>query len=118
MGHDGRLMKGSCGLGFNSVTSEHLSKIPSTRSGLLVDIAIRALSPAINDPTTAVQALDQIEDPLVRLGQRNLEIGAYRDTAGELRLVVPFPAWEDLVRLAFDEICFCGARRTERSMDE
>jgi len=76
---------------------------------LLVDIAIRALSPAINDPTTAAQALDQIEDLLVRLGQRNLEIGAYRDTAGELRLVVPFPAWEDLVRLAFDEICFCGA---------
>src|SRR5271157_524824 len=76
---------------------------------LLVDIAIRALSPAINDPTTAVQALDQIEDLLTRLGQRHLEIGAYRDNAGELRLVVPFPAWEDLVRLAFDEICYCGA---------
>jgi len=76
---------------------------------LLVDIAIRALSPAINDPTTAVQALDQIEDLLTRLGQRNLEIGAYRDNKGDLRLVVPFPAWEDLVRLALDEICFCGA---------
>ena len=76
---------------------------------LLVDIAIRALSPAINDPTTAVQALDQIEDLLTRLGQRHLEIGAYRDPTGQLRLFVPFPAWEDLVRLAFDEICFCGA---------
>jgi uncharacterized membrane protein len=76
---------------------------------LLVDIAIRALSPAINDPTTAVQALDQIEDLLTRLGQRHLEIGWWRDSMGELRLVVPFPAWEDLVRLAFDEICFCGA---------
>jgi uncharacterized membrane protein len=76
---------------------------------LLVDIAIRALSPAINDPTTAVQALDQIEDLLTRLGQRHLEIGTYRDNAGDLRLVVPFPAWEDLVRLALDEICFCGA---------
>ena len=75
---------------------------------LLVDIAIRALSPAINDPTTAVQALDQIEDLLTRLGQRHLEIGAYRDNTGELRLLVPFPAWEDLVRLALDEICFCG----------
>ena len=29
---------------------------------LLVDIAIKALSPAVNDPTTAVQAIDQIED--------------------------------------------------------
>ena len=76
---------------------------------LLVDIAIKALSPAINDPTTAVQALDQIEDLLLRLGQRHLEIGKYYDGDGELRLVVPFPTWDDLVRLAFDEICFYGA---------
>ena len=76
---------------------------------LLVDIAIKALSPAINDPTTAVQALDQIEDLLLRLGQRHLEIGKYCDSDGELRLVVPFPSWDDLVRLAFDEICFYGA---------
>ncbi len=76
---------------------------------LLVDIAIKALSPAINDPTTAVQALDQIEDLLLRLGQRDLEIGSYRDSDGKLRLVVPFPTWDDLLRLAFDEICFYGA---------
>ena len=76
---------------------------------LLVDIAIKALSPAVNDPTTAVQALDQIGDLLVRLGQRHLEIGAYRDSDGNLRLVVPFPTWDDLLRLAFDEILFCGA---------
>lgn len=76
---------------------------------LLVDIAIRALSPAINDPTTAVQALDQIEDLLLRLGQRRLEIGTFRDSDGELRLVVPFPTWDDLLRLAFDEICSYGA---------
>ncbi|MGA8727503.1 MAG: DUF2254 domain-containing protein [Terracidiphilus sp.] len=75
---------------------------------LLVDIAIRALSPAVNDPTTAVQVLDQIEDLLLRLGQRHLEIGAFRDSDGKLRLMVPFPSWEDLVRLAFDEICFYG----------
>jgi uncharacterized membrane protein len=76
---------------------------------LLVDIAIKALSPAINDPTTAVQALDQIEDLLLRLGQRHLEIGTYRDSDGKLRLVVPFPTWDDLLRLAFDEICAYGA---------
>jgi len=76
---------------------------------LLVDIAIKALSPAINDPTTAVQALDQIEDLLLRLGLRYLEIGAFHDSDGKLRLVVPFPAWDDLLRLSFDEICACGA---------
>jgi uncharacterized membrane protein len=76
---------------------------------LLVDIAIRALSPAVNDPTTAVQALDQIEDLLLRLGQRQLEIGDFRDAEGKLRLVVSFPSWEDLLRLSFDEISFYGA---------
>jgi uncharacterized membrane protein len=76
---------------------------------LLVDIAIKALSPAINDPTTAVQALDQIQDHLLRLGRRRLEIGTVRDSEGILRLVVPHPTWEDFLRLGFDEICFCGA---------
>jgi uncharacterized membrane protein len=76
---------------------------------LLVDIAIRALSRAINDPTTAVQALDQIEDLLIRLGCRRLEIGSFRDAAGKLRLLINFPTWDDFLSLAFDEIRFCGA---------
>lgn len=76
---------------------------------LLVDIAIKALSPAINDPTTAVQALDQIEDLLIRLGRRRLEIGAFPDAQGTLRLLVTFPTWEDFLALAFDEIRFYGA---------
>ena len=76
---------------------------------LLVDIAIKALSPAINDPTTAVQALDQIEDLLLRLGTRSLNIGNYYDDTGCLRLVVPSPDWDDLLRLGLDEIRFCGA---------
>jgi len=76
---------------------------------LLVDIAIKALSPAINDPTTAVQALDQIQDHLLRLGSRRLEIGAVRDSEGIVRLVIPQPTWDDFLRLGFDEIRFCGA---------
>jgi uncharacterized membrane protein len=76
---------------------------------LLVDVAIKALSPAINDPTTAVQALDQIEDLLLRLGQRRLDVGRIRDGGGRLRLVVPVPTWEDLLVLSLDEIRFCGA---------
>lgn len=76
---------------------------------LIVDIAIKALSPAINDPTTAVQALDQIEDLLIRLGRRRLDIGAFRDAQGKLRLVVPFPTWDQFLRLALDEIRSYGA---------
>jgi uncharacterized membrane protein len=82
---------------------------PGYAMRLLVDIAIRALSPAVNDPTTAVQALDQIEDLLIRLSARHLEHGAFRDREGTVRLVVPSPAWADLLRLALGEICACGA---------
>lgn len=71
---------------------------------LLVDIAIKALSPAINDPTTAVQAIDQIEDLLRRLVRRDLDAGFARDSDGVLRLVVPMPTWDDYLTLAFDEI--------------
>ena len=76
---------------------------------ILVDIAIKALSPAINDPTTAVQALDQLEDLLLRLGRRSLAAGRARDASGSLRLVFPVPSWEDFLVLAFDEIRYCGA---------
>ena len=76
---------------------------------VLVDIAIKALSPAINDPTTAVQALDQIEDLLRRLGVRHLDAGYVSDANGVLRLVFPMPTWEDYLALAFDEIRQYGA---------
>jgi uncharacterized membrane protein len=76
---------------------------------LLVDIAIKALSPAINDPTTAVQAIDQIEDLLRRLSQHDLRLGFARDSNGALRVVLPMPTWEDYLTLAFDEIRQFGA---------
>ena len=76
---------------------------------LLVDIAIRALSPAVNDPTTAVQALDEIEDLLRRIGTRYLDVGQVVDESGALRVILPTPSWEDFLSLAFDEIRFYGA---------
>src|SRR6187401_854436 len=80
---------------------------------LLVDIAIKALSPAINDPTTAVQAIDQIEDLLRRLGRHDLDAGFARDPDGVLRVVVPMPTWEDYLTLAFDEIRQFGMTSTQ-----
>ena len=87
-------------------TSEQDPKYPIR---LLVDIAIKALSPAINDPTTAVQAIDQIEDMLRRLGGHDLDAGYGYDTDGALRLIFPMPTWEDYLVLAFDEIRHYGA---------
>lgn len=87
-------------------TSEQDPKYPIR---LLVDIAIKALSPAINDPTTAVQAIDQIEDLLRRLGRLDLDTGYARDANLVLRLIFPMPTWEDYLALAFDEIRQYGA---------
>jgi uncharacterized membrane protein len=86
----------------------------------LVDIAIKALSPAINDPTTAVQAIDQIEDLLRRLGRPNLEDVHAEDRQGIVRLIYPTPNWEDFLSLSFDEIRqhgvkFCAGNAPLRS---
>jgi uncharacterized membrane protein len=71
---------------------------------IIVDIASKGLSPAINDPTTAVLALDQIHHLLRDLGSRRLDDGRVRDKAGRLRLVYRTPDWEDFVHLAVTEI--------------
>jgi uncharacterized membrane protein len=99
-----RLMRG-----LHLKTERTFDQDPKFAIRLLVDIAIKALSPAINDPTTAVQTIDQIEDLLHRLGQRELDAGHVRDTMGTLRLIFPAPTWEDYLALAFDEIRQFGA---------
>jgi uncharacterized membrane protein len=76
---------------------------------ILVDIAIRALSPAINDPTTAVEALERVGDLLLQLSTRALPDGVHRDRSGAVRLVVPVPTWDDYVELALTEIRLYGA---------
>jgi uncharacterized membrane protein len=75
----------------------------------LVDIAIRALSPAVNDPTTAVQVIDRVEEILSRLVSRPMPSGVHVDADGHVRLVHPVFGWDALVDLAFTEICHYGA---------
>lgn len=75
----------------------------------LVDVAERALSPGINDPTTAVQALDQIHDLLRRLVTRPLEDGRRADEDGVLRWVRPAETMRDFLSLALDEVEHYGA---------
>jgi uncharacterized membrane protein len=75
---------------------------------IIVDIAEKALSPAINDPTTGVLAIDQIEHLLRLLGERQLDTGVVRDSSGQARLVYRTPAWEDFVTLAVTEIRLYG----------
>ena len=53
----------------------------------IVDIAAKALSPGVNDPTSAVQALDGLHDLLRRLATRTLPTGAHADEEGQIRLL-------------------------------
>jgi uncharacterized membrane protein len=81
-----------------------LEQDPTFAFRIMVDIASKALSPTINDPTTAVLALDQIHHLLRDVGNRDLDRGEVRDAAGRLRLVYRTPDWDDFVRLAVTEI--------------
>jgi uncharacterized membrane protein len=71
---------------------------------VIVDIAIKALSPAINDPTTAVLAIDQLQRLLRTAGNRNLHNERLFDSDGRLRVIFQTPNWDDFVHLTFSEI--------------
>ncbi len=74
----------------------------------IIDIAERALSPGVNDPTTAVQCLDRVHALLRRLARRDLAVG---DTIvdGTVRLRIPVPTWADFLALGCDEARHWGA---------
>lgn len=71
---------------------------------LIADIALRAMSPAINDPATAVQAVDQIEFLLVSATSIDESARRWRDSGGRLRLVVPRPSWTDMLVVGLDDV--------------
>ncbi len=75
----------------------------------LVDVASQALSPAINQPTTAVVVIDRLEELLLRIARRPQPTGFFVDTDGVLRLMHPEPTWAETVDLAFTEVTIYGA---------
>jgi uncharacterized membrane protein len=87
-----------------------LENDPAFGFRIIVDIAIKALSPAINDPTTAVLAIDQLDHLLHILGRRRLGPRVVRDASGRVRLVCRMPGWEEFVALAVTEIRLCAGQ--------
>lgn len=75
----------------------------------LVDIAERALSPGVNDPTTAVQVIDQLHDLLRDTLFRRFPTGHHSDDEDIVRLIVPMISWVDFLRLSVEEIRHYGA---------
>jgi uncharacterized membrane protein len=82
---------------------------PTFAFRIVIDIALRALSAAINDPTTAVLAIDQLHRMLRSVGNRHLRTEEIRNASGRPCVIFRTPNWEDFVSLTFSEIRQCGA---------
>ncbi len=84
---------------------------PAFAIRIMVDIADRALSAAVNDPTTAVQVMNHLSDVLRLIGTFDLAESQWQgERAGRTGLVVPFRSWEDYLSLGTTEIRDYGAR--------
>jgi uncharacterized membrane protein len=75
----------------------------------LVDIALKALSPGINDPTTAVMAIERIAAVLSLLAERRIEPQEHRDRAGDVRVRVAMASFTE-----FADLCFAAIRAATR----
>ena len=97
---------------------------PGLALRVLADIALRSLSPAINDPTTAVQALDHVDGLLRVMMRRDLDVGTVTAPDGQTRVLLRLPTWEDYVTVALDETIAISdrslqvRRRAERLLTE
>jgi uncharacterized membrane protein len=78
---------------------------PAFAIRIMVDIAVRALSPAVNDPTTAVQVIDHLEDLLGLLGKSGPAAPTERSREATTRgVVIPIRSWDDYMTLGLTEI--------------
>ncbi len=76
----------------------------------IVDIALRALSPGINDMTTAEYALWHLGDMVGRLGTRPFPASERRAAAGQVILLLSRPSWDAFIAAAFDQIRHASAQ--------
>ncbi|MGP8006020.1 MAG: DUF2254 family protein, partial [Acidimicrobiales bacterium] len=92
------------------VTGPHrtLTQDPVFAIDQLVEIAIRALSPAVNDTFTALTCIDWLSGGLSEISARVLEEGAYRGRSGKVRLIEFDPSYERMVNRAFDKVRQAG----------
>lgn len=70
----------------------------------IVDIALKAISPAVNDPSTAISSIDQLSRILIRYVSRAPLSGSFYDPPGVLRVSVPWIDFEHLLNSAFEQI--------------
>ena len=77
---------------------------PAFAVRIMVDVAAKALSAAINDPTTAVQVLDYLTECLCLIGTTDLSAPRWQPGVSKLGVVIPGRHFEDFLELATTEI--------------
>jgi uncharacterized membrane protein len=77
----------------------------------LVEIAIRALSPGINDPYTAAAVVDRLSGSLALAVTHSLPVHSFVDSTGRIRVASAQPTWESLIGSAFNQIRQSGAAK-------
>jgi uncharacterized membrane protein len=95
-----RDLRGLVALGLERTVEED----PAFALRVMVDVANKALSPAVNDPTTAVQVLDYLGDSLRVIGETDLSTPSWHSGAAHCGVVVPVRRWEDFLALGVTEI--------------
>lgn len=109
---DARQIRGMIALGHERTIDQD----PAFALRILVDIAIRALSPAVNDPTTATQMINHIGALLTGLGSTDPAIrGVWLGPDGQMRLAVPTRSWEDYLQLGVSEVRQYGGTSAQTS---
>lgn len=88
--------------------SRTMTQDPGFAIDQLAEVAIRALSPAVNDTFTALNCIDWLGDCLCRVAREPLPDGVYRDPSGAVRLIDPVITFDRLVKGAFDKIRQAG----------
>ena len=109
-GHDpgadaGRRLRGMIALGVERTIEQD----PAFAIRIMVDIANKALSPAVNDPTTAVQVLNHLGDTLRMVGSTAQPVPSAGSAAGDGEVLVPVRRWEEFLSMGVTEIREYGA---------
>jgi uncharacterized membrane protein len=78
----------------------------------LVEIAVRALSPGVNDPFTAMTCVDHLGSALCRLAQRDMPSPYRHDSQDQLRVITPVFTFPDVTDAAFNQIRQYGRSST------
>ena len=80
---------------------------------VIADIALRALSPGINDPTTAIQCIDRLTEILAAVGTREPPAPDRRGPDGAVRVLMRSTSFSRAIAFAFDQIRLFGADNPE-----